>query len=65
LAGDGQSRVYRRFVVPAGPHDFALRLRDTTSDKGFTFAAERHVVLAQGQSLAIDFDPAAGGFTFD
>ena len=65
LAGDGQSRVYERFLVPAGSHDFALRLRDTARDEGFTFTAKRRITLAQGQSLAIDFAPAAGGFTFN
>jgi len=65
LAGDGQSRVYQRFLVPAGSHGFELRLRDTVGDEGFTFTAERRVTLAEGQSLAIDFAPAAGGFTFN
>lgn len=65
LAGDGQSRVYQRFLVPAGAHDFALRLRDTAEDAGFTYTAERRVTLVTGQSLAIDFAPAAGGFTFN
>lgn len=65
LAGDGQSRVYQRFLVPAGSRSFALRLRDTVRDEGFTFTAERRVTLAEGQSLAIDFAPAAGGFTFN
>jgi hypothetical protein len=65
LAGDGQSRVYESFLVAAGSHAFALRLRDTARDAGFTFTAERRVTLVEGQSLAIDFAPAAGGFTFN
>src|SRR5512138_3352873 len=27
IAGDGPSRVYRRFVLPAGKHDLAVRMR--------------------------------------
>lgn len=64
LAGDGPSQVYERFVVPAGTHDIAVRLSDTPAD-GFEYAAERRVTLAPAQSLAIDFAPAAGGFTFN
>jgi hypothetical protein len=65
LAGDGPSRVYESFLLPAGTHDIALRLRDTASGQGFRYAAERRVTLAPGQSLAIDFAPEAGGFTFN
>lgn len=65
LAGDGPSRVYERFLLAAGTHEFALRLRDTAGDEGFTHAARREITLAPGQSLAIDFAPAAGGFVFD
>jgi hypothetical protein len=65
LAGDGPARVYQRFVLPAGTHDFALRLRDTARAEGFTHTARQAVTLAPGQSLAIDFAPAAGGFSFN
>jgi len=64
LSGDGPSRVYERFPLPAGRHAIALRLRDTAEDRGFTHTARRAVTLAPGQSLAIDFEPAAGGFVF-
>lgn len=64
IAGDGPSRVYERFVLPAGPHDLAVRLRDTTRPEGFDHAAKHHVELAPDQSFAIDFNPALGGFTF-
>jgi uncharacterized protein YbdZ (MbtH family) len=64
IAGDGPSRVYRRFVLPAGPHDLAVRLRDTSRPEGFDHAAMHHLDLAPDQSFAIDFNPALGGFTF-
>jgi len=65
LSGDGPSRLYERFELPAGSHEIALRLRDTAADKGFTYTARREVTLAPGQSLAIDFEPKGGGFTFN
>ncbi len=65
IAGDGPSRVYRRFVLPAGEHEVAIRLRDTTRTEGFDYTAERRISLAPEQSFAIDFRPAAGGFIFN
>ena len=35
IAGDGPSRVYQRFVLPAGKHDLAVRMRDTARADGF------------------------------
>ena len=35
IAGDGPSRVYQRFVLPAGPYDIAVRMRDTARTEGF------------------------------
>jgi hypothetical protein len=64
LAGDGPSRVYERFVLPAGPHRIAVRLRDSLRTAGFDHEAEQRVDLAPGQSFVIDFRPEAGGFTF-
>jgi len=65
LAGDGPSRVYERFVLPAGPHEVAIRLRDTTRTEGFDHEASRRITLAAEQSFAIDFQPAFGGFIFN
>lgn len=62
LSGDGPSRVYRRFVVPAGAHRLAARLRDTPRADGFDHTITRDVTLSQNQSLAIDFRPELGGF---
>jgi hypothetical protein len=65
IAGDGPSRVYRRFVLPAGEYEVAIRLRDTIRAGGFDHAARRRISLAPEQSFAIDFRPVAGGFIFN
>lgn len=65
LAGDGPSRTYERFTVPAGEHRIVLRLRDSDRTAGFDYITERRVTLAPGQSLAVDFDSVQGGFRFE
>lgn len=65
LAGDGPSRTYQRFVIPAGDHELLLRLRDSGREQGFDYETRRQVTLAAGDSLAIDFVPLAGGFRFE
>jgi hypothetical protein len=65
LSGDGPSRTYARFVIPAGEHHLILRLRDTGRADGFDYETERRVTLAAGQNLAVDFDPIRGGFRFE
>jgi hypothetical protein len=64
LAGSGPSRVYRRFTLPAGAHDIAVRLRDDPRTRGFDQAATVRMTLAPAQSFVIDFRPEAGGFVF-
>lgn len=65
IAGDGPAGVYERFVLPAGEHDVAIRLRDTDRAEGFDHTAERRISLVPEQSFAIDFQPVAGGFIFN
>jgi len=65
LAGDGPSRAYRRFTVPAGEHRLVARLRDTDRADGFDHARAEKVTLKAGQNLAIDFKGTAAGFTFN
>ena len=65
IAGDGPSRVYRRFTVPAGRHLIAAALRDTERESGFDYAAEQTVTLAAGARFVVDFKAELGGFTFD
>jgi len=64
LAGDGPSHAYERFVLAAGEHRVAVRLRDSMRAEGFDASAERTVTLAPAQNLAIDFDPENTVFVF-
>ena len=64
LSGDGPSRVYERFVVPAGLHAIAVRMRDTARAEGFDYAKSANVTLAPEQSFVIDFRPEVDGFVF-
>ncbi|HPG22551.1 MAG TPA: hypothetical protein PLH75_07165 [Amaricoccus sp.] len=64
LAGSGPSRVYERLLLPAGPHDLTVRMRDRPDTEGFDYEATRRVELAPAQSFVIDFRPAEGGFVF-
>lgn len=65
LTGDGPSRAYKRFVVPAGDHRFVAKLRDTDRNEGFDHVRDREVTLAPGQNLSIDFKGTTSGFTFN
>jgi len=62
IAGDGPSRVYQRFVLPAGEYDVAIRMRDTQRANGFDHERKDRVALGRDQMLVIDFRPEAGGF---
>jgi hypothetical protein len=64
IAGDGPSRVYQRFVLPAGEHDIAVRMRDTPRTEGFDHARAERIALAADQMFVIDFRPASGEFIF-
>lgn len=64
LSGDGPSRVYRRFVIPAGKHEISARMRETARTEGFDYQKTDVVTLAADQSLVVDFHPAAQGFVF-
>ena len=64
IAGDGPSRVYQRFVVPAGQYDVAVRMRDTPRAEGFDHAREGAVTLVPDQTFVIDFRSERGGFVF-
>ncbi|MGY4306173.1 hypothetical protein ACVIJ6_003416 [Bradyrhizobium sp. USDA 4369] len=64
IAGDGPSRVYQRFVMTAGSHDVAVRMRDTPRAEGFDHERRETVAMAPGQLLVVDYRPEAGGFVF-
>jgi hypothetical protein len=64
IAGDGPSKVYERFVVPAGEHDIAVRMRDSARAEGFDHMREARVSLVADQMLVIDFRAESGEFVF-
>jgi hypothetical protein len=64
IAGDGNSRVYRRFVVPAGQYEIAARMRDTARTEGFDYQRKEVVDLTADQMFVIDFRSANGEFIF-
>ena len=64
IAGDGPSRVYQRFVVPAGKYDVAVRMRDTPRPDGFDHENKKAITLVPDQMFVVDFRPEHGGFVF-
>jgi hypothetical protein len=64
IAGDGPSRVYRRFLLPAGTYDVAARMRDTARSGGFDHERRGSVELSPNQIFVIDYRPEGGGFVF-
>ena len=64
IAGDGPSRVYQRFVMPAGKYDVAVRMRDTARADGFDHERRGTVDFAPSQMFVIDYRPENGEFIF-
>jgi len=64
IAGDGPSRVYQRFVLPARTYDVAVRMRDTARSEGFDHERRATVDLAPDQQFVIDYRPESGEFIF-
>jgi hypothetical protein len=64
IAGDGPSRVYQRFVVPAGRYEVAARMRDTPRTEGFDHQRAESVALVVDQMFVVDFRSESGEFIF-
>ncbi|HEY1472460.1 MAG TPA: hypothetical protein VGF53_00090 [Pseudolabrys sp.] len=64
IAGDGPSRVYRRFVLPAGTYDVSVRMRDTARTEGFDHTRTGTVTLGPDQMFVIDYRAESGEFVF-
>jgi hypothetical protein len=64
IAGDGPSRAYQRFIVPAGTYDVAVRMRDTSREDGFDHVGRTTIALVPDQMFVIDFRPERGEFIF-
>jgi len=62
IAGDGPSRVYQRFVLPAGQYDVVVRMRDTARTEGFDYEREERIALRPDQMIVIDFRSEPPGF---
>ena len=63
LRKDGAATVYRRLAIPAGHHQFHMRLADGP-DGAFKFVRNLDVDLRPGQVLIVDFSASGGGFVF-
>ncbi len=59
LSGDGPSRTYERFVVPAGEHDLILRLRDSDRADGFRLYNGATGELGRGSEPRHRFSPGS------
>jgi hypothetical protein len=64
IAGDGHSRVYQRFVVPAGQYEIAARMRDTPRTEGFDHQRKETITLVREQMFVVDFRSESGEFVF-
>ena len=64
IGRDGPSRVHRRFVLPAGDHEIAVRMRDRPDEETFGWQAARTVRIGPADHRVIDFRANAGGFVF-
>lgn len=64
IAGDGPSKVYERFRVPAGEHTLTVRMRDSDRTEGFDYERTGKVKLASEQMLVIDFQSHNHEFVF-
>ena len=64
IAGDGHSRIYQRFVVPAGQYEIAARMRDTPRTEGFDHEHTETVTLVREQMFVVDFRSESGEFVF-
>jgi hypothetical protein len=64
IAGDGPSRAYQRFLLPAKTYDIAVRMRDTARTEGFDHERRASVELSPEQMFVIDYNAETGGFVF-
>jgi hypothetical protein len=64
IAGDGPSRVYKDFVLPAGEYDVAVHMRDSPRTEGFDHERKGRIMLAVDQLFVIDFRAESGEFVF-
>lgn len=59
---DGKVNIYKRIVIPAGPHELFIGMNDSGGDSGFDFETRARVDLQPGRNLVIRFDELSSGF---
>ncbi len=64
LWADGKSTAYQRIRVPAGVHDFVIRMNDSGTSGSFDFENSSTITLLPGQNLVIYFDADSQQFRF-
>jgi len=60
---DGKANVYRRVVVPAGPHDLFVGMSDSGRDTGFDYEDIAHIDIAPGRNVVVRFNTELQQFT--
>jgi hypothetical protein len=60
LYGDGSINLFTDTRVPAGQHNFSIRMNDSIHEKGFNYRHQQTVELAPAQLLVIGFDTSNG-----
>lgn len=63
LWSDGPSNVYRKFIVPSGHHELAVRLRDSGRASGFDHVHTEEIELQPRQNFVVSFSSTTG-FSF-
>jgi hypothetical protein len=57
---DGPSNVYRKFIVPSGRHQLAVRFRDSGRESGFDHEYAKEIALQPQQNFVVGFRSATG-----
>lgn len=60
IFNDGSVDIYYRRIIPAGKHQFEIKMDDSVRKKGFNYAFKQDMNIKPGQILLIGFDPLNG-----
>jgi hypothetical protein len=64
LWSDGKATAYQRLRVPAGMHEFSVRMNDSGVPGQVDFENTATIKVQPGQNLVVYFDPASQQFRF-
>lgn len=56
LWSDGKSIIYRRVVVPAGPHELFVAMNDSGRTSGYDYELTQNMDIGPGRNLTIQFN---------